>query len=82
MNTSAYVSDPNYSTDPYGLSPDITIPGLKGDPRMKDRTPLVQATDRALNGTSANASAALGLGITHSTTYAGGGVLCTLQDEL
>ncbi|QIC74316.1 RHS repeat protein [Acinetobacter indicus] len=73
MNSSSYVSDPTQWVDPYGLSPDISIPGMKGDPRLKDRSTLVQATDRALNGTSANISGALGLGITHSTTYAGGG---------
>lgn len=73
MNSSSYVSNPTQWVDPYGLSPDISIPGMKGDPRLKDRSTLVQATDRALNGTSANISGALGLGITHSTTYAGGG---------
>lgn len=73
LNSSTYVGDPNLYIDPFGLSPNISVPGLQSDPRMSKRSPLVKGADRALNGMGANVTAALGLGITHSTSYAGGG---------
>ncbi len=56
-----------------GLQKNAILPGLEGDVRMKGRSNSVQLTDRVLTGMSGNVSAALGLGIFHSTTYAGGG---------
>ena len=81
INNSVYVSDPNQWVDAMGLMADKTlkekinfqIAGAQEEERMKKQSKYVRATDRALNGMSANITAAAGLGITTSTAYAGNG---------
>ena len=81
LNNSSYVSDPNQWIDPMGLQSNKTLKekiniqviGVQEDARMKTQSKNVRATDRALNGMSANITAAAGLGITSSTAYSGNG---------
>ncbi|TCM59606.1 RHS repeat-associated protein [Acinetobacter calcoaceticus] len=83
LNNSSYVPNSNQWIDPMGLQEkktenwkqalNPTFVGQKSADNMLNRSDTVRMADRFLTGMNANVSFAMGLGLTHTSSYSGGG---------